>query len=1006
MKLEEHKSKVKRLVFLVDGLTLIVFLTISILSIFLFPSFYILLIGAVVAFLIFGGMQFYAYKMNSKIETDSKNVMKAIQNEFLSIQRSEEIGEQKFLLEEHQKLFDLGRETSALYKGRDYQQKDLSSMDIEYQYAKDDLVTMETFHAILKKALTISGLYRLGVFLIRLSEDQNRFSEKAFEELKQSILEVYHPSVIALYDDRTYAIYRPFLSSSSIILERAHLITKEFHHLDVNEQDNIIIYYAKIGIALYPYVSSENLVTYAKKALDETESVRLFIPNYSHDFLENLQSISSNERQRRAVSALESLHNRLEGMSSPEHIRDTIQHTIMEITTMFGFEDGGYLLYSPAEKAYHCVFEFSNNTENISFRQKEKYDKKELEPYDQMFDRDDSFYGVNGDDFPFMVRNLFDNFNIKYFYHARIKYLQDTLGYIFFNGYDHIPTMMTLQDKQSLYTITNILASMICSYQNIEEQQRTDSILSSTLRREQKTCYMVHEKDYRLTYVSQNLQTIYPNAKKGNICYKVFGGEEQNEPCLHCPLKEGRCAMDRPGLGEEIVGSVLTRFHLKDMEACILLESVIPLDRQIQSKELSPVLQIFNRLRLIRDLTEEVKEKTGYVFFFHISNYGDIVKNCTKIAAERQLLNIVKVLQSYGYESNIYHYHEATFALLFSSYTRKNVLDEAEKIFGILQEIPREEIGNKELEYHSFLLSYPSDFLGESITSVIEKNLKDCLGIEKSRLYLPGSKDAYRSLDRKTYVLECIDEAILKDGFEIYLQPIVSSKDETPAGAEILLRLNDSMRGFISPREFVPLASENGKMFQIEQSLIASLGELWRTYGFNIFSSRGVNHISVNISKDSALHPDFYNKTATLVRRYKFPKGFLRFEFQASLLKTEFNVLNPLIDQLKCLGISIAMDAFNLENDMNEILTQLPLDEVKLGHDCIKDFTNGTRSKESFTYIEQIGAKKGFTLTAEGVESKEQVEILKEMNILLYQGFYFAKPMSKDEYIQYLNFNK
>ena len=88
MKLEEHKSKVKRLVFLVDGLTLIVFLTISILSIFLFPSFYILLIGAVVAFLIFGGMQFYAYKMNSKIETDSKNVMKAIQNEFLSNRRT------------------------------------------------------------------------------------------------------------------------------------------------------------------------------------------------------------------------------------------------------------------------------------------------------------------------------------------------------------------------------------------------------------------------------------------------------------------------------------------------------------------------------------------------------------------------------------------------------------------------------------------------------------------------------------------------------------------------------------------------------------------------------------------------------------------------------------------------------------------------------------------------------------------------------------------------------
>ena len=139
------------------------------------------------------------------------------------------------------------------------------------------------------------------------------------------------------------------------------------------------------------------------------------------------------------------------------------------------------------------------------------------------------------------------------------------------------------------------------------------------------------------------------------------------------------------------------------------------------------------------------------------------------------------------------------------------------------------------IEFHASLIPYPGDILDiEQFDSAVSTTLEDAKNIGLNNLYIYGEKDV-RKLNREDYILDIIKDAIAKDKFEVFLQPILRISDRKPIGAEALLRLNDPARGYIPPSEFVPIAVKNNMMFEIEQYIIDSIGELWKAHGYEIF---------------------------------------------------------------------------------------------------------------------------------------------------------------------------
>lgn len=1004
MKLKDILNKICKISIVIDAFSFILLLASLIVSLVNKDLFFLCFIALGLATISLVVSIILIKKKINMINNETNKFQEDVKNELYLLETQQKGESNNSAIQEFKDINAEINQVRKVFEGRDYLNLDLSSSNLNHDCVFDGVLTLASFKDELNNALTKTNLYRLALCLISLDEPNNNFSKEVFYKLKDAIKEQLNPQYIGLYNENTYAVYFTFVSSISTSKYKLENLVKSFHYVK-NVEDSVIVYGAKVGISFYPYVSKNELFKFAEVALAKSQGVNVYLPEYSTEFIIDLKDLSLQEKYRRSIAVLEKLKYLVSNADTTAKLLDTMKYGIMSIVNLFGIDDGGILEYNPIDKTYHCIYEYARNEKNFTFSLLKDFTKEEFHDFEMMFDNDGSFYGTIHDDFPVPVRSLLDNLNIEYFYDTRIESFNDTLGYIFLHGTNSKPCPFTIQDKQCLFSLTNFIAMTLARKRLLDKNMRSDAFISALLRREQKYAYAIDEKDYSLTYVSDNLAKKYKNAYVGNKCYKAFD-EELDGPCVNCPLKEGRTAILRPLIGESLFASILTRHYQNKKETCIMIENVEPVDNNISSKELSPLLQIFNKLRYTRDINEALKnqQKTGYILLFTINDYANLVKKISKIPVNKALILLVKRLQSYGYDNSIYHYNDSTLAFNYDNGTHKLILDEAEKIYSILkEEIILDDNMKLDLGYKAGVISYPNDFISESVTSLTEKVLAKMEKMEEGRLFEEGVKN-YRALDRKKYVLECIDDAVLKDTFEIYIQPIIDVKTNTPYAGEVLLRLNDKERGQIPPREFVSLASQTGRMFQVEQSIIAAIGNLYRNHGLGIFSSRGVNHLSINISEDSALNPLFFEKVSQLNERYKFPSKFLRFEFQAKLLKNHIEWFKDLFAKLHSINITVSMDGFNMDNDVNEVLTKLDLDEVKLGYNCVREFSNNVRPLSSFDYLRDLSNTKGFTFTGEGIEKENQIELLKKLNITSLQGYYFAKPMPKEEYIKYLNF--
>ena len=377
-----------------------------------------------------------------------------------------------------------------------------------------------------------------------------------------------------------------------------------------------------------------------------------------------------------------------------------------------------------------------------------------------------------------------------------------------------------------------------------------------------------------------------------------------------------------------------------------------------------------------------------------------------EVDGERKILQeLLRRFEVLDFQDEVYRYNKTTLALILKRYTRKEVLTLVENIFNKMIEPMTGDKDTFRIEFHASLIPYPGDILDiEQFDSAVSTTLEDAKNIGLNNLYIYGEKDV-RKLNREDYILDIIKDAIAKDKFEVFLQPILRISDRKPIGAEALLRLNDPARGYIPPSEFVPIAVKNNMMFEIEQYIIDSIGELWKAHGYEIFQQIGVTNISINISSNSITNPDFIARVSALLNKHRFPSGFLKFEVNEGVVVDNLQTVRNVMLILKEKGVSWAIDNYGMSVQSNKVFQDLAVDQLKVDRTCIMDIERSQRSKVALSYIVDFAKESKFGLVAEGVETEGQFSILKDMNFDEAQGYLFSKPIPIREYLKYLNFN-
>lgn len=246
-----------------------------------------------------------------------------------------------------------------------------------------------------------------------------------------------------------------------------------------------------------------------------------------------------------------------------------------------------------------------------------------------------------------------------------------------------------------------------------------------------------------------------------------------------------------------------------------------------------------------------------------------------------------------------------------------------------------------------------------------------------------------------------MEQALVQKQFLVYLQPKHNIKTGAISGAEALVRWIHPELGFISPGDFIPLFERNGFITKLDRYIwneVCALLQRWLKEG------RKVLPISVNASR-----ADFESKTLTekickMVDSYNVPHELIHFEVTESAYTDNPQQIINAVSTLRAMGFLIEMDDFGSGYSSLNMLSELPIDLLKLDMQFVQKGKGAQvgNKRSILSFIVSLSKWLQLPTIAEGVETKEEVEMLKSMGCNYIQGYYFAKPMPVAEFEKYM----
>lgn len=241
-----------------------------------------------------------------------------------------------------------------------------------------------------------------------------------------------------------------------------------------------------------------------------------------------------------------------------------------------------------------------------------------------------------------------------------------------------------------------------------------------------------------------------------------------------------------------------------------------------------------------------------------------------------------------------------------------------------------------------------------------------------------------------------------RNEFYMLYQPKVNAYGN-PKGVEALVRWNNQTLGQIGPDKFISIAENTGEMIALGDFIVDKA--LKDIADFNR-SQTTILALSVNISVKQFIHPDFIKKLTHSLETNGFEASNLIIEITETLFIEDINSINETLTHLKSLGIKISLDDFGTGYSSLNLLTKLPIDELKIDKSFVDDIKIDSNAKSMAEGIIAIGKRLNLTIVAEGVETLDQLNVLNNMGCDIFQGYYFAKPLNTKELEDFCIINK
>ncbi|MBF0538694.1 MAG: EAL domain-containing protein [Nitrospirae bacterium] len=252
---------------------------------------------------------------------------------------------------------------------------------------------------------------------------------------------------------------------------------------------------------------------------------------------------------------------------------------------------------------------------------------------------------------------------------------------------------------------------------------------------------------------------------------------------------------------------------------------------------------------------------------------------------------------------------------------------------------------------------------------------------------------------RRLKLESSLRKAIKRGEFTINVQPKIELSSGKVSGMETLIRWQTPQYGFVSPVEFIPLAEETGLIIPIGEWVLrkaCSIGRQWQ----GIVSSPLI--MAVNLSARQFKSQDLIRSIEAILKETGYNPELLELELTESVVMEDATSAITVLRNIKNMGIHIAIDDFGMGYSSLSYLKRFPIDRLKIDRSFVNDITTDPDDAAIATAIIAMAHSLKLKVTAEGVETTEQLEFLRGLNCDEAQGYLFSKPLVPEKFTEFL----
>ncbi|MCR4734218.1 MAG: EAL domain-containing protein [Treponema sp.] len=387
------------------------------------------------------------------------------------------------------------------------------------------------------------------------------------------------------------------------------------------------------------------------------------------------------------------------------------------------------------------------------------------------------------------------------------------------------------------------------------------------------------------------------------------------------------------------------------------------------------------------------------IIFIELVNYNDMQKQIRSGSLQKFMTDLIKKLYevcNIG-ETEVYYLSLGMFAVVSLKTDENEIFKLAEQVNIFFHQKVRIDIMDFNIDSRICLAKCPQNLPDLNSVLTFGKNFSDLIYETNKVVYL-DSESKSSDFQVRNQINDILSKAIKNHNFEIYYQPIYDIKKKVFSSAEALVRLNDENFGFISPNLFILASEKSGAIHQIGDFIFEDVFDFVSKIKYEEY---GLNYIEINLSIAQCIERNLFDKIRRFLDFYKISPSKINFEITETEVGFSREVSDKNVYMLHDYGIDFSLDDYGTGYSNIKRLTSLPFSIIKLDKTFADDFENPQMQiiiNSTVSMLKKLNKK----ILIEGVSDKKTLDYFTNLGCDLIQGFYFSKPLPKNEFLAFM----